>query len=80
MTTDELRLNLEMLRRMGVKSFVDVAGGGFSVEFFPAQPDAEPETKPVDHEVCRCGHMGYEHGPAGDCLKGCLATACAPEE
>lgn len=77
-TVPELEASLEMLRRQGVKSFVDVAGGGFTVEFFPAPTEVRLEPAPKDEDVCRCGHAGYEHGPL--CLHGCDPLKCSPED
>lgn len=78
MTLAELDSALAMLKRQGVKSYVDVAGGGFEVEFWPSSPDFKPSEALKDEDKCRCGHAQHEHN-AGLCLLGCDPERCAPE-
>jgi hypothetical protein len=80
LTVEQLEDALAMLRRQSVKSYTDVAGGGFTVEFFPPEP-AEmkaPTKKPVEDDTCPCGHhIGRDH-MNGFCIHGC--STCNPEE
>lgn len=83
MTLGELEASLAALRRQGVKSFTDVAGGGFEVEFFPESAGEQgpiPVMGDILDKPCRCGHLASEHnGEAGLCLRGCDPEKCAPE-
>jgi hypothetical protein len=80
LTVDQLESALAMLRKQGVKSYTDVAGGGFTVEFFPAEPPAMRESakSAAEDDTCACGHhLGRDH-MNGFCIHGCLN--CNPEE
>ena len=80
LTVDQLKDALVMLKRQGVKSYSDTAGGGFCVEFFPAEPAAMPaESKKLSNEadVCACGHAEHAH-VNGFCIEGCGAEQCNP--
>ena len=81
MTEKALEDALKMLRRQGVKSYVDIAGGGFEVEFWPEPPKAAPvDDAPSESDTCKCGHATHEHGSNGLCLRGCDPLRCSPEE
>ncbi len=82
LSVDQLEQALAMLRRQRVRAYTDVAGGGFTVEFFPAEEQAMPlETKKLGAEpdVCRCGHPEHAH-VNGYCIEGCVAAQCDPEK
>lgn len=88
MTLSELTAAIEMLRARGVKSYVDVAGGGFNVEFFPPEPPPGPVQRDTSGAAegmakkCRCGHWDYEH-VNGLCAAqggGCDPVKCAGED
>lgn len=78
MTLAEVTAAVDMLRTRGVKSYLDVAGGGFSVEFFPPVVDVKAEPARPDESKCACGHASHEHN-AGLCLLGCEPLKCSPE-
>lgn len=84
MTLGELEASLAALRRQGVKSFTDVAGGGFEVEFFPESAGEQgpiPVTGDAIDKLCRCGHFASEHNAtAALCTRGCDPEQCAPVE
>lgn len=77
-TLAELAAAVDMLRARGVKNYGDIAGGGFTIEFFPAPVDMKPEPASKDESKCHCGHATFEHN-AGLCILGCDPTRCAPE-
>lgn len=81
MTLADLEASLSMLRRQGVKAYTDIAGGGFTVEFFPAEPAPSPAEKPKGNEpdMCACGHPEHAH-VNGYCVEGCEAAACKDKD
>ena len=68
---------LDMLREKGVRSFED---GVLRLSLAPAEPPPHKPEAPAPDETCRCGHLPYEHGDGGLCLKGCEVEKCAPPE
>ena len=79
MTEAELASILSMLRSKGVKSYLDVAGGGFQVEFFPLEAAAETPKPTNDPEMCACKHHLHIAHVNGLCVEGCTADECNPE-
>lgn len=79
MTLPELEASLAMLRRQNVRQYTDIAGGGFTVEFFPtaAEPDAPKPTN--DPEMCACKHHLHIAHVNGLCVEGCEVSECNPE-
>ena len=78
MTRDELDATLKMLRARGVSKYTDTPGEGFTVEFFPVQPEPDA-TKPTnDPEKCACGHSLPVQHMNGFCVEGCSAEECNP--
>jgi hypothetical protein len=79
MTQAQLNNALDELRARGVKSYKDIAGGGFEVEFFEPQaaPSAKAAAKPVD-DNCRCGHHKDDEHQSGLCMRGCDPLTCSP--
>lgn len=82
MSTDHvsaLRLVDEM-RSRGVLRFTI---GDVSAEFAPVEPKHVPMAKPIDPDLCRCGHsLNNEHNN-GLCIAhggGCDPVKCAPAE
>ena len=82
MTLPDLEAAVAMLRRQNVAKFTDIAGGGFTVEFFPAPIEAGPVEKSQAQDTkCACGHAMHEHNAsAGLCLLGCDPEKCAGAE
>lgn len=80
MTLPELEASLAMLRRQGVKLYTDIAGGGFTVEFFAteAAPDAPKPSK--DEDLCACKHHLHIAHMNGHCVEGCTPEECNPEQ
>ena len=79
MTLSDLEAAVAMLRRQNVAKYTDIAGGGFTVEFWPQAVDVGPVEKSQAQDTkCACGHASYEHN-AGLCILGCSPEKCAPE-
>lgn len=76
-TVEQLEKSLAMLRRQGVKSYTDVAGGGFTVEFFPEVATEEPAKPSNDPEMCACKHHLIIAHVNGLCVEGCTEAECA---
>ena len=76
---EELVADLAALKRLGVAKF---KGAGIDVEFFPPEPQRGPEeqTKPVDEDICACGHHKVVQHTNGMCVEGCDAEQCNPEK
>lgn len=83
LTIAELTAALRSLKQLGVKTYVDMPGRGFQVEFFPPSNEVEkqeaPTAKVPDADVCACGHPAFAH-PNGPCVEGCSAEECQPKE
>ena len=77
-TLADLTAAIDMLRARGVAKYTDIAGGGFTVEFFAEQSKPGPMERAAADEKCACGHASHEHG-GGLCLLGCDPTKCSPE-
>lgn len=77
-TLPELEASLSMLRKQGVKTFTDIAGGGFTVEFFPTEVEAEAAKPSKDDEQCACGHHLHIQHMNGLCVEGCTEEECNP--
>lgn len=78
-TLEDLEKTFVALRKHGVKTYADTAGGGFSVEFFPAE-SAPDEAKPSnDPEMCACKHSLPIQHVNGMCVEGCTPDECNPE-
>lgn len=77
----ELAADLDTLKARGVKSFEQLPGGFFKVEFFTPAPAAMPEADKTqaDPDVCKCGHPQHAH-MNGYCVEGCDAKVCEPEK
>lgn len=83
LTVRELVDVLSRLRGLGVRTYVDMPGRGFQVEFFPVEGREQPPlaTQPLkapEAEMCACGHPEYAH-PNGPCVEGCSAEECEPK-
>lgn len=69
---------VDEMRQRGVTKFTV---GDVSAEFAPAEVKM-PTTKPVDEDMCKCGHsLSVEH-MNGVCIAvggGCDPRACSPE-
>lgn len=84
MTLAEVTAAVDMLRARGVKSYVDVAGGGFEIEFWPPEaPEPKFEAAKVDAQRCACGHLKMDEHLNGLCIApggGCDPLLCSPEQ
>ena len=87
LTVRELVDVLSRLRGLGVRTYVDMPGRGFQVEFFPVEGldkrlaethSVDVPAKVPDAEICPCGHPEYAH-PNGPCVEGCSAEECEPK-
>lgn len=73
---EELAADLSALKRLGVQSF---KGSGIDVVFFAAVAAEEKAKKPVDEDICACGHhKGIAH-TNGICVEGCASEQCDPK-
>lgn len=80
MTLADLTAAIDMLRSRGVSKYTDVAGGGFTVEFFAEQPKPGPVERTKDEDICGCGHSKSAEHTNGLCIvAGCDPLKCAPE-
>lgn len=81
LTVEQLDAALTMLQRRGVKSYSDTPGGGFAVEFFPAEPPSMPDAPKSKQEVdvCVCGHPEHAH-MGGFCVECGNAEKCESQK
>ena len=74
---EEIRLLADLAREKGIEQLtVD----GVTLRMLPLEAKHDPK-KPVDPDLCRCGHsLANEHMNGLCVVGGCSPTVCAPAE